>query len=221
MQVQEIRFKWRDKTSKAALRIQDNVADTLEYTVFSIIDKQLKPVLTTALVDGKELCVEVDTGASISLIETTFLSLWSKQGYSQRQPLNVKLRAYTGQIISLCGLAIVKVQSSGLGCQWNVPYLLGGDWLAKWRLDRRNIFNLQAQQRVEEILDQHAEVFRKEFGLLKGVEAKLCVDPERLCKAQVVPYALHQKVEGEIDVDDSELLLKSETHRLKFQAACV
>lgn len=75
MQVQEIRFKWRDKTSKAALRIQDNVADTLEYTVFSIIDQQLKPVLTTALVDGKELCVEVDTGTSVSLIETTFLSL--------------------------------------------------------------------------------------------------------------------------------------------------
>ena len=96
--------------------------------------------------------------------------------------------------------------------------LLGGDWLAKWRLDWRNIFNILAQQRVEEILDQ---LFRKDFGLLKGVEAKLCVDPERLCEAQVVPYALHQKVEGEIDVDDSELLLKCETHRLKFQATCV
>ena len=93
--------------------------------MFSIIDQQLKPVLTTALVDGKEQCVEVDTGTFVSLIETTFLSLWSKQGFSQLQPSNVKLQAYTGHIISLCGSAAVKVQSSGLGCQWNVPYLLG------------------------------------------------------------------------------------------------
>ena len=61
--------QWGNKTSKAALKVQDSidVADTLEYTLFPVSDQQAKPVLTTVLVDGKELCMEVDTGASVSL----------------------------------------------------------------------------------------------------------------------------------------------------------
>ena len=134
-----------NKSSKAALKVQDSVdvADTLEYTLFPVSDQQAKPVLTTVRVDGKELCMEVDTGASVSLVsEATVEKLWGKERLSQLQSSKVKLRTYTGQNISVIGSAMVKVQSGGqiehlplLVVGGNGPSLLGRDWLFKLRLD--------------------------------------------------------------------------------------
>ena len=146
--------------SKTALKVQDSidVADTLEYTLFPVSDQQAKPVLTTVLVDGKELCMEVDTGASVSLVsEETFHKLWGKERSSQLQSSRVKLRTYTGQNISVIGSTMVKVQSSGqvehlplLVVGGNGPSLLGRDWLFKLRLDWKTIFKFQMPQGVQE-----------------------------------------------------------------------
>ena len=63
--------------SKTALKVQDSVdvAD-LEYTLYPVSDQHAKPVLTTVRVDEKELCMEVDAGASVLLVsEETFQKL--------------------------------------------------------------------------------------------------------------------------------------------------
>ena len=55
---------------------------------------------------------------------------------------------------------------------------------------------------MQEVLEQHEEVFRPELGTLKGYEAKIHVDPDarpRYCKARNVLYALKEKVEQELD----------------------
>ena len=56
--------------------------------------------------------------------------------------------------------------------------------------------NLQA------VLDRQAGIFKDKLGLVKGVSAKLFVDPEvvrRFCKPRTVPFALREKVNKELE----------------------
>ncbi len=190
--------------------MQDDARDMPEYTLFKVIDQQSKPLRTTLKVDEKDLLMEVNTGASVSLIsETTFQEVWGKDATLLIQPAKVKLCTYTGQEISVVGSTVVRVQSdekvehlpllvvSGRG-----PCLLGRDWLTKLRLDWKSIFNLRTREGVEDLLERHSEVFKPELGTVRGMKAKLFVDPEarpQFCKARSVPYALRPKVEAELE----------------------
>ena len=52
------------------------------------------------------------------------------------------------------------------------------------------------------VTERHADLFKDELGVLKGVEAKFHVDPQvkpQLSRARPVPYALKTKVEEELD----------------------
>ena len=54
---------------------------------------------------------------------------------------------------------------------------------------------------VEALLTCHRKLFEEGLGTLQGYEAKLYVDPQALpkfCKAQPVPYTMHDKVEEEL-----------------------
>ena len=101
--------------------------------------------MVSVLVDGKALEMEVDTGASVSLIsERTFKTHWRKE--DKRPTLKratVKLSSYTGETIKVIGaidvaagyqdqrekLRLIVVAGDG-------PSLLGRDWLrslqVKW-----------------------------------------------------------------------------------------
>ena len=61
---------------------------------------------------------------------------------------------------------------------------------------------MRTNQSLEHILKQHSSVFKDELGTLKGVKAKLYVDPQvqpLFFKARSVPYAMRQKVEQELE----------------------
>jgi len=70
---------------------------------------------------------------------------------------------------------------------------------------------------VHELLDRFSIVFKEELGTMKGVKARIEVDPDakpRYCKARTIPYALREKVDAELErlvsegtlepIDDSE-----------------
>ena len=59
---------------------QDTVSDTLEpYELFKLQETCSKPLVVTVKLNKAETDMEVDTGASLSLIsEKTFYSLWPK-----------------------------------------------------------------------------------------------------------------------------------------------
>ena len=64
-------------------------------------------------------------------------------------------------------------------------------------------------------MDRHAEVFKEELGRVKGVKAKIHLDPQaqpRFFKPRTVPYALRGKVEKELDRLEMEgVIEKAET----------
>lgn len=52
------------------------------------------------------------------------------------------------------------------------------------------------------VLDKHSKVFSEELGMVRGVSAKLHVDPQaqpRFYRPRSVPYAMKEKVELELD----------------------
>ena len=183
-----------------------------EYTLYPVVQQQSAsaPLRSMVKLDGKELSMEVDTGASLSLMsETTYKKLWESDTLPDLQQTAVKLRTYTGEEIGVLGCINVKVQSKEqeahlplLVVKGNGPSLLGRNWLTKLRLYWQEIFSVRTNHSLESLLKRYEGVFKDELGTLKGIEAKLHVDPQAkplFYKARTVPFALREKVEQELE----------------------
>ena len=154
----------------------------------------------------------MDTGASASIIGTsTYQSLWTKKQAPELKQTNVKLRTYTGEYLKIAGAATVDVKHKDqnrklplLVVEGNGPSLLGRDWLEKLTLNWQQIHRLHSGHTLSlsDVLTAHPEVFKEELGLVKGVEAKITVDPSatpRFYRPRPVPYALRPRVEKELE----------------------
>ena len=89
---------------------ETNDTDASAYTLFNVSSSPSKPYVVTMQVNGTELPMEVDTGASLTLIsKTTFDKPWNAQEAPNLQPTTSKLRTYTGENIEVLGIANVNV----------------------------------------------------------------------------------------------------------------
>ena len=183
-----------------------------EYPLFQVSGKSSPPMMITVSVHGKDLLMEVDTGAALSVIsKSTYLSTWSDK--TERPPLkhsNIKLTTYSGESLGVCGSTdvsvIYKQQSKKLSLQVlsnEGPSLLGRDWLKHLVLDWKQLNSIRQQnmQSLQEVLDDHADVFKEELGTLQGVEVPVRIKPEaqpHFYRPRPVPYSMRQKVENEL-----------------------
>lgn len=157
-------------------------------------------------IEGKIIEMELDTGAAVSLI--------SKELYDAHfstlplRQTHIMLKTYTGELIPAEGVITVSVRMNKQRAKLplyvvreSAPPLFGREWLRKIRIDWREIKTVR-EEKLEGVLQKHAEVFKKELGTLKGTEVAIALKPDhvpRFCQARVVPYALRPKVEAEID----------------------
>ena len=178
--------------------------------------ESVDPVMVEVRMNGESVRMEVDTGAAVSVM--------SQSSYERirdsRQPLResgLKLKTYTGEIVSPQGVASVDVvyqdQQSRLPItvvEGNVPNLLGRDWLSQLRLRWEELFPLDrrlnvledVQGPVAELVAKFPGVFTNELGCLKNFKVNIPV-PEgtqpKYCKTRPVPYAMKSRVEEELD----------------------
>ena len=137
------------------------------HCLFNIRTKQ-KPITVNIVADGKNLGMDLDTGAAVSVMsEQTYHSLWPKGGPSL-QPTTINLRTYTGEPIRVKGsislmvehnhqkLTLPKVVVEGSG-----PILFGQDWLKDIHLDWLTSSS------------GHKAVFQYDLGGLRGTTAKM------------------------------------------------
>ena len=96
------------------------------------------------------------------------------------------------------------------------PSLLDRDWLRCLKLDwTQQIHHLNHSDTLQAVLDHHSNVFESSLGLVQGTTAKIHVDPiatPKFFKARPVPYALHNKVDKEIDHLEKEGVIQPITH---------
>ena len=105
------------------------------------------PILVTLQLNGQDLTMELDTGATLSIVsEKTYQSLFSPQAAPQLKPSTVQLKTYTGEVLTILGEITVTVcykdQQSDLNLlvvAGNGPSLLGRDWLSQIKLDWKQL----------------------------------------------------------------------------------
>ena len=177
------------------------------------------PYIVSVSLDGRSTQMEVDTGATLSLMsETTYRKLW-------KVPPKLKLTTeclstYSGQRLVVLGTLSVKVKYEAqqvvlpiLVVQGSGPTLLGRDWLKNIQLNWKelSIHYTRKYRSLDEVLTKNEILFRPELGKAKGIEAKLYLDPEatpRFSKARPVPYALREKVENELQRLETEGIIE-------------
>ena len=149
--------------------------------------------------------MELDTGASLSLISETTYSKLSNILNPLTQS-NITLTTYTGEQIFPLGSidvhVLVKYQSQTMTLPLLVvpgdgPTLLGCNWLEKIKLNWSDIKLLNSDfSTLGQVLDRHTAVFTTNIGKLKDITAKIQVSSEtspRFFKARLVPHTLKEK----------------------------
>ena len=179
------------------------------------------PVQLVVNVAGKDLRMELDTGATFSVIGyDTYARMW-KENYDMKYT-DIKLQAFGGNKVSVAGEMDVPVKYGDQKCKHmpllvvNVtePALFGRNWLARIKLDWHNTFTIHAPSTPKltesEVIAKHATVFDGELGCIRGFNAKLNLmeDAEPVFrKARPVLYALKPRVEAELDKLESNGVL--------------
>ena len=173
-------------------------------------------------VNSVEIVMELDTGAALSVIsEQTYWRMWP-HGAPDLGPSNVSLHTYTGEQLEVLGSFSVQVEYKDqheclplLVVRGSGSSLLGRNWLQKLRLDWPEIHQLQETGTLERILQKHSEVFKEELGEIKGIKAKISIDPQaqpRFCKPRPMPFSLRSKVEKELERLEKEGIIEAIEH---------
>ena len=193
------------------------------YTLFSLgKDQKNDPILVTVFLNGQIIEMQLDTGASVSIIsETTYKSLWSQP--PKLSSSNVKLHTYTGEAIAVLGNLEVEVVYKHqrarlplLVAKGKGPSLIGRVWLQTLRLDWKEINAIyKSKSDLDVLLEQYSDVFGSQLGELQGIEADIQVDCQavpKFHKPRSVPYILKDKIEKELD----RLLVTDVIERVSF-----
>ena len=191
---------------------QDDMLNEHE-PLFNILEQNTPPppLVTVELNGAKAKIEEVDAGASASIIsEETYKTLWPEEPRPKLETSERKLRTYTGEKIMVKGQLTVDVgyreQAKKLPLLGKGPSLLARDWLLEIRLDwqelRLHTLQTAPPTNLKRILNNHSPVFTKELERLKGVQAKIHIEPDAtpIFKGpRSIPFALRPKVHAELE----------------------
>ena len=167
------------------------------------------PITVQVLLNGKEVLMEVDTGATISIIaEAQAKKIFPEARYRES---DVVLKTYTAEELEVRGEIDVEVQYQKqkqmltlVVVAGNGPALLGRNWLNHITLDWSRIAHTTVGQcrNISALLSKYPSVFTDKLGTMTRHRAKLHVRESvrpRFCKPRPVPYALQPSVEKELD----------------------
>ena len=169
------------KTHQVASDNSSGEEEEIAAVLLRMSSTKAAPIQVVVNLDGSDVTMEVDTGASVSVMsETTFQKLW-EGNCPKLNPTDVKLRTCTCERLKVLGSITVQVkyqeQTVALGLiivGGAGPTLLGRDWLKHIQLDWNRISNLSRSSppTLDSILQQHKAIF-KHLHHLQEVLARL------------------------------------------------
>ena len=181
----------QNQTRTHQLHSAENSGDeTVEYSLFHTQGQNSPaPILVTLEVNGVNLIMELDTGATLSIIsEETYRKLFPPGRAPTLKTSKAKLKTYMGEVIQTLGEIEVTVQYKGQERKLSLlvvagrgPSLLGRDWLKHLKLDWSQLNHLRTtgiSTSCQEILDQHKAVFEEGLGKVEGTTAKFHINPD-------------------------------------------
>ncbi|XP_055912361.1 uncharacterized protein K02A2.6-like [Eupeodes corollae] len=172
-------------------------------------DNLLKPITTTVNMNGIDLKMEIDSGASISAIsDDVYRNLFSDLKVVES---NISLKAYDGAIIKPIGVCKVNVQFKNVTKLVDIfiiknggPPILGRSWMKAFNIGFENI--KISQQNLDndlvQVLDNYKDLFDGSLGTFKygtvSLKLKEGATP-KFFRPRKLPFAIKDKVETEID----------------------
>ncbi|XP_049276119.1 uncharacterized protein K02A2.6-like [Rhipicephalus sanguineus] len=169
-------------------------------------DHDGSPYRVEVSVNGTSLIMEIDTGASVSLVsEETFRRIFPSR---RLEPSSVMLKSYTGELSPVQGSLPATVRLGNHECRdvlyvvpGRCPSLMGRGWIKGHRIELRNMMDVKAITSVEGLVAEYASVFDDALGTFKGVSAKITIEynpKPRFFKARPVPFAMIDRVNEEL-----------------------
>ena len=176
-------------------------------------EEKQEPYKLNVRINSNDVIMEIDTGASISIINYDTYSKLVKKSKSSLMKSNVMLRTYSGSILKARGKfeEVFEYEGQKLKHQFVVvdrarPNLLGRDILNFIVIDWSQFKRAMQVNNVNEVLnnlcEEYFEVFSPGLGTMKGVEVWLNVDKGAkpvFYKARPVPYSIKEKTELELE----------------------
>jgi hypothetical protein len=189
---------------------EDNSSDN-EYTFYRMnSNKREKPIVVNFLLNGISVPMEIDTGASKSVISRKTLTNID----GKMKPTHVKLRTYTGEEIPIVGETMIRVSSgnqtrdfTAIVVEGDGPDLVGRDWLQSIQLNWHSIFKTLESTDENDLIRDFEGIFDGERGTYQGIKAKIILKDgaqAKYFKARAVPYALKEKIGKELDKLETE-----------------
>ena len=194
---------------QAQANVVGDEEESVDYSLFKVTGSiSNKPLLASILINGVSVEMEIDTGASVSLMgEDTYRLVQDPEKPLQHS--TAKLHTYTGEPIKVLGSTEVLVQHNGqsmmlplIVMKGKSSPLLGRNWLSMLKLDWQKVFKVETNCSLQDVLMCFGEVFNEGLGKVEGVQAKIFIHPQStpiFHKARPVPYSLKAKVEAELN----------------------
>ena len=180
-----------------------------EFLLYKVGSRSSDPISVPMRLNGKELAMEVDTGAALSVIsESTRQSVFPEEPL---HPSKLILKTYTDEQMEVKGTLNMRVQYGDqkkklvlVVVGGDGPSLLGRNWLKYIRLDWSSIFAVRTarMQPLHTLLQSHQELFSEEPGEIQPHTATLQIRPEatpRFFKPRPVPFAIKDAIGQELD----------------------
>lgn len=214
----------RSKSTKfvASESLKTDRNDVQTLGLFTVSQKSSEDALrVTVEIDDKPVYMELDTGASMSVIPADMYH--EKLKHIPLDKPTYTFRTYSGATLPLLGQAQVQVRYGDqvitdvmvVADTKGQPAILGRNWMKRIKLDWTSIFAVQGSRSKEtgsskeskldglsEIKSRHQAVFEPGLGTMTNHRAKIRVQDDahpRFNKARPVPYAMKEKVEEQLD----------------------
>lgn len=195
----------RDKEAETLSNDGSEVGEEQCYTI-GCVEKLSGPKIEVSVqIQGKKMKMQVDTGASLSLISK---ETYHKLGDIPLRKFKHRLATYTGEEMKVLGCIEVDIKYEDQraclplvvvdGCG---PSLLGRNWLPHLRLDWHSVCRIQ-HTGLDDLLAEYADVFSPDLSRYTGPPVKLLVDSNvkpRFFRPRPVPYAIKEKVRDAIE----------------------
>ena len=178
------------------------------YELFTLSSKGQEPILVSVTLNQTPVQMELDTGASLSLLNKQTFDVIANKSHTTLKTTDVQLKTYTGETVEVLGEVELTVTYGEQTKQLvvhvvagNGPNLMGRDRLCSLKVSIGEIHKVQVPNGLPELLDKHKQAFSDGLGTFKGGKVTLQIDPQskpKFFKVRTLPFSLKEKVEKDL-----------------------